>query len=110
MSFNLKQTFIQGLGWRGGLDSLPTPLRYCCVQGACTVPYHCSGFFKAAVGFFGLFVSFVQNLTQLQHACSYFSSYTVSLHFVAGGEMCSGVSTAALRQGLPNPSLSHRLH
>ena len=59
---------------------------------------------KFTVGFFGLFVSFVQNLTQLRQACSYFSSHIVSLYFVAGGEMCSGASTAAPQQGPPVPA------
>ena len=90
-------------GWvRGVAQIVCPPLRYCCVQGACALPRCPSGLFKAAVGFFGLFVSFVQNLTQLLQACSYFSSHIVSLYFVAGGERCSGASTAALQQGLLN--------
>ena len=53
-----------------------SPLRWCFVQGACAVPCFCSwppafapGSSKGAVGFFGLFLSFVQNLPQHAHSC-----------------------------------------
>lgn len=40
------------------------------------------------------------------HACSYFPSHTVCLYFVAGEEVYSGASGAALQERVPGPSLS----
>ena len=63
---------------------------------------------EAAFEFFGLFVSFVQNLSQLRmHSCV--SSPMVSLYFVAPGEVCPekalqqkvlGLSHSPLLKGL----------
>ena len=39
------------------------------------------------------------------HAYSYFQSHTVSLYFVARGEVCPGANMAALQHGAPRPSL-----
>ena len=41
------------------------------------------------------------------HACSYFPSHTVCLYFVAGEEVYSGASGAALQERVPGLGLSH---
>ena len=51
-----------------------------------------------------LFVSHVQNLSQLHCASSYFQSLIVSLFFVSGREFCSGISSAAPQQGVLGPA------
>ena len=59
------------------------PFRWCCVQGACTVPCFCyqlpvfaPGSSEVAVGLFcGFFVSFVQNLPQLHMHTVTFSPF-----------------------------------
>ena len=68
-----------GLGLEGWLRGFAHPLWGWCVQRACAVPHICSqhpvfapGSSKVAVGFFGLFVAFVQNLPPTAHARSYF--------------------------------------
>ena len=61
---------------------------------------------KVAVEVWGLFVSFVHCLPQLQHAHSYFYFHIVSYYFVAQGEVCSSASIAAVQQRVPGPSLS----
>ena len=60
-----------------------------------------------AVGFFGLFVSFVQNLPQLPGTQLFLVPYGFLCIFFAGGEVCPGASIAALQQRVPGPSLSH---
>ena len=68
-------------GLAGGVAKVfPAPLRRCCVQGACTVPCFCSqhpgfalGSSEVEIGCFGLFVSFVQNLSQLHRHAVIFS-------------------------------------
>ena len=54
---------------------------------------------------FGLFVSFIQNLPQL-YMNTVICSPVVSWYFVPPGEVYSRVSTAALQQRVPGPSLS----
>lgn len=68
-------------GWCGGC-------------GAGRAACFCSLLFRSAFEFSGLFVPFVQNLSQLRmHSCV--SSPMVSLYFVAPGEVCPGASVAA---------------
>ena len=38
-----------------------------------------------------------------------FQSHTISLYFIAQGEVCPGAGIAALQQRIPGPSLSHLL-
>ena len=56
---------------------------------------------KVTVGFFGLFVSFCPEFAPATPVGSYFQSYTVSLYFVAQGEVCPSASTAAKGPRVP---------
>ena len=49
---------------------------------------------KVLVGFFGFFVSFGSGICP-KWASWHFQSHTVSLYFVARGQVCPGTSTAA---------------
>ena len=65
--------------------------------------------FKSDSWVFGLFVSFCPEFAPATPVGSYFQSYTVSLYFVAQGEVCP---SAALQQRVPGsqvPNLSHSL-
>lgn len=98
--------YVQGPGQRAHLGVLPT-LRWWCVQGACIVTafapntVFASGSSKVTGGFFGLFVSFRSRICPKSH--------TVSLYFVAQGEVRPGASTEAQQQRVPDPSLSQGL-
>ena len=73
----------QGLAWEVTEVFCP-PLRWCLGRGH--AQYSAFALQKWHLGLFGLFVSFVQNLSQLgMHACSYFKPHTVSLYFAAQG-------------------------
>ena len=83
-------------GQAGGVAQVVCPpLRWWCVQGACAVPCLCSRIFKSGSWVFWSLCIFCPEFAPTLHACSYFHSHTVSLYFVAGGEMCAGASTAA---------------
>ena len=65
-------------------------------------------FSELAVGCFALFVSSCLKFVPTAHARSYFSSLSLSLCFVARGDVaCSHASIAALQQRVPSPRLSH---
>ena len=57
---------------------------------------------KWQFGFFGLFVSFCPEFAPATPVGSYFQSYTVSLYFVAQGEVCPSASTAAKGPRVPD--------
>ena len=70
-------------------------------------PVFVLGSSKVEVEVFVFFVSFASRICSNEfapraHAHSYFSSHTVSLYSVAGGEVCPGTSTAAKGPG-PRP-------
>ena len=56
---------------------------------------------KWLLGFFGLFVSFVQNLPQLLRQVVIFSPKQFLCNFVAGREVCPGASLGVLQQKGP---------
>ena len=85
---------------RGGLDGLSTPL-VVCAGGMCSTLLlvrhlvFAPGSSKVSVGF--LLVSLYllgPEFALTAHARSYFWSQTVSLYFVAQGEVCPGASIA----------------
>ena len=58
----------------------------------------------AVADFFGLFVSLCPECELTAHAHSYFWSHTVSLYFVAGGEVCPGTNNAHCSKGSQVPN------
>lgn len=56
---------------------------------------------EVTVGRLGPLVSFCPELAPATHVGSYFQSYTVSLYFVAQGEVCPNASTAAKGPRVP---------
>ena len=93
---------VGGSGHRmAGLVCLP--LRWCCHAGAHTVP--CSGgSSEMAVGFSGLFVSFVHNLPHCTCRQLFLVPYSFFV-FVDRGDSCPGASAAALPPRVSSPRL-----
>ena len=92
---------IQGSGLKGGLGSLPTLLVMHAggkhsILFLFPIPFLCSRPFKSGslVSLYLLGLEFAPTA----QAYSYFQSHTVSLHFVAQGEVCTDANIAALQQ------------
>ena len=62
---------------------------------------------KWQLGFFSLFVSFVQNLPQLHRHKRIFSPLEFLCIFFVPGEVCPDTTFAALEQRVPGPRLFH---
>ena len=90
-------------GWRDSFSGLPTPLVVLCAEGMHStlllVPTPCfdPGSSEVAVEFFppSLCIFLGTELAPTVHALSYLQSHTVSLHFVAEGEVCPGASNGS---------------
>ena len=95
-----------GVGPEGWLRWFAHRLGGVVCRGHVQYPAFALGSSKVAVGFFGLSVSFVQNLPQLGVHVVIFSPIQFLCYFVARGEVCRGASTATLQQRVPGPSLS----
>ena len=86
---------------------MPTPLVVVCAGGMrntlllLLASAFALGSSEVAVGFFGLFVSFVQNLPQLLRQVVIFSPIEFLCDFVARREVCPGASFAVLQQKGP---------
>ena len=98
-----------GSGQRRGLGVSPTPLMMASAVGMRNTLFFllthrfCPRFFKDGSWVFGLFVSFVQNLSQLHMYAVIFSSVQF-LHIVLLEDVCPAASTEALQQTVPCPS------
>ena len=100
-----------GSGWRG----LPTSLVVLSTGGGMfstlvllPTPCFCFWLFRnGSCGFFWSLCILCPEFELTAHAHSYFWSHTVSLYFVAGGEVCSGTNNAAPQQRVSGPRLSH---
>ena len=92
------------------------PLWWCGVQGPCPVPCFCFRLFRSGSwgflvflhlwGFFGLFVSFIQNLPPTAHHTVIFSPIMFLCILLLEETF---VQVQALQQRVPGPSLSQKV-
>ena len=102
---------VPRVGWRGGSGVLPTPLGGDVCSGHVQYPAFAPGSLKVAVGFgfpfSGLFLSFVQNLSQLHMHAVIFSPIQFLCILLLQKRR---VQVQALKQRIPGPSLSQHRH